>query len=88
MEEWSGGRIAGRAVELIDDTPIAAFGFILWSIFLSRIRVYRSQAQDPDFTQYEKKSRRRKRREKKSRATAKTVDEAEPDEDEDDEPWI
>ncbi len=44
---------------------IAVFGFILWSIFLSRVRIYRSQAQDPDFTDYEQKAPRRKKRSKK-----------------------
>lgn len=66
---------------------IAVAGFILWSIFLSRIRVYRSQAQDPDFAEFEQKSQRRKKRSKRSkqdRAEQETVDA----DDEDDEPWL
>ncbi|MDG2030264.1 MAG: hypothetical protein P8J45_04585 [Phycisphaerales bacterium] len=58
---------------------VALLGLILWSWFLSRVRIYRSQAQDPDFSSYQKKGKKRKGREQ-------VEDEEEPDEDE--KPWI
>jgi hypothetical protein len=64
---------------------VALLGLILWSWFLSRVRIYRSQAQDPDFSSYKKKSKRRRR----GRRNPETEeDDEEPEEDEDDKPWI
>lgn len=70
---------------------IAVLGFILWSIFLSRVRVYRSQAQDPDFSEFEEKTKRRrgrpsKKKKKKREDARESADEEE--EDDDDEPWL
>ena len=69
---------------------IAALGFVLWSYFLSRIRIYRSQAQDPDFAEYTSKAKRetRKKRKKRRQKPDADIDEDEEDPDEDDEPWV
>jgi hypothetical protein len=64
---------------------VALLGLILWSWFLSRVRIYRSQAQDPDFSSYAKK---RKRRRKRKKGQERQEEEDEEELDEDDEPWI
>ena len=66
---------------------VALVGFILWSWFLSRVRIYRSQAQDPDFSDFKKKKKKKRRR--RDEADDEDEDESdEEDEDEDDEPWL
>ena len=57
---------------------ISLVALVLWSWFLSRIRIYRSQAQDPDFGEYvDKKKRHRSRQGQEDE-----------EEYEDEEPWL
>ena len=60
---------------------ICVIALVLWSWFLSRIRIFRSQAQDPDFGSRKDRKRRRRKDE-----VDDDIDEDE--EEEDDEPWL
>ena len=62
---------------------ITLVALVLWSWFLSRIRIYRSQAQDPDFGEYVEKKRKRRRSRR-----GREEDEEDEDEDEDEAPWL
>jgi hypothetical protein len=62
---------------------ICVVALVLWSWFLSRIRIFRSQAQDPDFGSRKDRKRRRRKSE-----VDDDIDEDEEEEDEDDEPWL
>ena len=66
---------------------VALVGFILWSWFLSRVRIYRSQAQDPDFSDFKKKKKKRRRRGRAAEED-EDADEDELEDDEDDKPWL
>ena len=65
---------------------VGLVALILWSWSLSRIRIVRSQAQDPDFSDYVEKRPSRRKSKRKKKQTEEELEELEKDDDQ--APWL